>query len=132
MDPAYIDTVRALCGRISMSAFDTVFRLRIERDVKAPKDGRAFLQVEYDTPCVTTGERRAFRGRKWYLSDHMIDDEVVKTALAAFEATMRHECLEGFKVDGVTLVNPHVHFEELLRISSREVSRADPAAAEDT
>lgn len=132
MKPRNLDEVRTLCARISMSAFETAFRLRVERDVKSPVDGRVFLQVEYDTPCIKTGVPRVFRGRKWYLSDHMIDDEVVKTALAAFEATMRHECLEGFKIDGVTLVNPHVHFEELLGISSREVSRADATVGRDT
>lgn len=119
-----IDNVRALCGRISMSALGTVFRLRIERDIKLPIVGRVFLQIEYDAPCSKTGKATVYRGRKWYLSDHMTDDEIVKTALAAFEATLRHECLEGFKIDGITLVNPHVHFEALLNISHLEVSRS--------
>lgn len=54
----------------------------------------------------------------------MTDDEVVKTAYCAFEAAVKHEVMEGFKVDGKILFNPHMNFEALLSISDKEIYRA--------
>jgi hypothetical protein len=126
-DPA---DIRKLCNRISMSVLGRDFGLRIERDIKDPVAGRIFLQIEYESPCIKTKELVRWRGRKWYLSDHMTDDEIIKTAFSALEAAVNHEVLEGFKVDGITMVNPHVHFESLLRVSHLEVKRA-PAQSPD-
>lgn len=53
----------------------------------------------------------------------MTADEIVKTVYAAFEAAIKHEVMEGFKVDGIVLFNPHVDFEELLKISHKEIQR---------
>ena len=53
----------------------------------------------------------------------MTDDEVVKTAYAAFKAAVEHEVMEGFKVDGQVLFNPHTPYEELLKVSNIEVKR---------
>lgn len=53
----------------------------------------------------------------------MKDDEIVKRAYVACEAAVRHEIMEGFKVDGIVLFNPHVNFEELLKVSHMEVKR---------
>lgn len=53
----------------------------------------------------------------------MTNDEIIKTAYCAAEAAVKHEIMEGFKVDGVILFNPHVDFEELLKISHLEVKR---------
>lgn len=62
-------------------------------------------------------------GRKWYLSEFMTDDEIVKTAYSAFRQALEHEVMEGFKVDDKPLFNPHLDFEALLEISDHEVIR---------
>jgi hypothetical protein len=31
--------------------------------------------------------------------------------------------MEGFKVDNIILFNPHINFEELLKISDKEITR---------
>lgn len=85
--------------------------------------GRIFLQVIYKAPCTKTGDINEWSGRKYYLSDYMTDDEIVKTAYVAFESAIKHEIMEGFKVDGIILFNPHINFEELLKISHKEVKR---------
>ena len=41
----------------------------------------------------------------------------------AFKATIEHEIMENFKVDGIILFNHHINFEELLKISNNEVKR---------
>ena len=120
-----IEKVKQIVGRISMSCFGSEFKLRVDYDNEFNLNNRArvFIQVAYDAPCTKTGENKEWHGRKWYLSKHMTDDEIVKTAYVAFESCIKHEVMEGFKVDGIVLFNPHVNFEELLQVSNREISR---------
>lgn len=85
--------------------------------------GRVYIQISYKAECNKSGEREVWYGRKWYLSDHMTKDEVVKTAFLAFKQAVEHEVMESFKVDGKILFNPHVSFESLLKISDEEIRR---------
>lgn len=111
-----------LISRISLSCFGTEFKIRVEHDNEF-ENGRIFLQVTYSANCNETGEFKEWHGRKYYLSKHMTDDEIVKTAYTAFESCVKHEIMEGFKVDGVVLFNPHTDFEQLLKISHKQVKR---------
>ena len=115
--------VLEIVSRISMTCLGCTMKLRVERDIVHNKSGRIFLQVVYEAPCTKTGEYQTFKGRKWYLSEFMTDDEVIKTAYSAFEACVKHEVMEGFKVDGIILFNPHINYEELLKISHHEITR---------
>lgn len=115
--------IQQLISRISLSVLGTRFHLRFQRDV-LNVSGRYFLQVMYTARCTVTDELQAWQGRKWYLSEFMTDDEIVKTAWCAFDAAIKHETMEGFKVDGKVLFNPHVNFEELLTVSHKEVTRS--------
>jgi hypothetical protein len=119
----HFEQICQLCDNIEMKCLGKPFSLRVERDVKRPDDGRVFLQVLYIAPCVKTGEQKEWRGRKFYLSDHMTADEVVKTAFLAFKLAVEHEIMEGFTVGGKPLFNPHVDFTQLLAISQKEIVR---------
>lgn len=114
--------VEILINRISLKLFDKDFKILVEHD-KEYSNGRVYIQILYSAPCTKTKEIEEWRGRKWYLSKHMIDDEIVKTVYAAFEACVKHEVMEGFKIDNITLFNPHTSFEELLKISHKETKR---------
>ena len=118
-----IDRVKHVCAPIKMQCLGRVFSLRIERDCKDIVSGRIFIQVEYYAPCVKTGNEELWKSRKWYLSDHMTDDEIVKTCYAAFEACVKHEVMEGFTVAGRILFNPHIDYRKLLEISNHETQR---------
>ncbi len=113
-----------LVERISATLMGHVFGIKVENDLKVDTGGRTFIQMVYYSVCTKTNTEECWKGRKWYLSEHMTDDEIVKTAFAAFEAAVKHEILEGFKVDGKKLFNPHINFEELLKISDREIQRS--------
>jgi hypothetical protein len=54
---------------------------------------------------VTDGE---WTGRKWRLSLHMTDGEIVQTALAAVLAWHEHEARENFLYKGRAIFNPHL------------------------
>lgn len=124
-----INKVKQLLERVTMSCFGTDFKFRVEIDneFNFANNGRIFIQIIYDAPCVKDGKVKEWHGRKWYLSKYMTDDEVIKTAYVAFESCVKHEIMEGFKVDNIILFNPHINFETLLLVSNDEVMRADGA-----
>jgi len=103
------------------------FKIEVEYDQKAYKymksKSRLYLQIQYHSTCTKTGEFKKWHGRKWYLSDHMTADEIIKTVFIAFKSAVEHEIMEAFKVDGKILFNPHTNFEELLKVSDKEVTR---------
>lgn len=120
-----IERVKYLTNKISASILGNPFYFRVEYDNEfgEGRNRRVFLQVVYWAPCTKDGESKEWYGRKWYLSKHMTTDEIFKTAYVAFESAVKHEVMEGFKIDGKILFNPHVNFEELLAVSEKEVSR---------
>lgn len=118
-----LEKVKDLIRDVNCSLFGTHFAFRIERDNKSPITGRIFIQIEYRAVCNISGEPTPWRGRKWYLSSHMTDDEVIKTAFSAFKAAVEHETMEGFKVFGRQVFNPHVDYKVLMEVSHKEVSR---------
>jgi hypothetical protein len=121
--PDMLRRVQKLAEPIALEVFDKRFYIRIERDCTRPRDGRVFIQLVYYAKCNSEGNEKEWHGRKWYLSPHMIDDEIIKTVFLAFKVVIEHEVLEGFKYDGKAVFNPHVNFEELVKIATREVAR---------
>lgn len=72
------------------------------------EDGdRAYLQVQFDAPDMTTGEPELQRGRKWFLSPHMTKSEIVTTSLKAVLTAVEHEAREDFKYKGKAIFGPH-------------------------
>lgn len=127
MLPTLLDTIKDLCSDIEMSCLgNTSFHIRVEKDNKDPENGRIFLQIIYEAPCTKTNVVKEWHGRKFYLSDHMTTDEIVKTAFLAFKLAIEHEVMEGFRMYSKPIFNPHVHYEALIEASSREVSRENP------
>ena len=118
-----VDKVKTITQRITINLFGTEFKIRVERDNLDLVNGRVFIQVMFSAPCTKTNEVQEWHGRKWYLSEHMTNDEIVKTAYGAFKMCVEHEVMESFKVDNIILFNPHLGFEELLEISHKEVTR---------
>lgn len=116
--------VQELLDRISFELFSTKFEIKCFEDKKF--GGRVYLQVIYVAKDKNTEFYEEWKGRKWYLSEHMLDDEIVKTAYAACKAAVEHEVMESFRVDDKILFNPHTPFDVLLGVSDIETKRANP------
>jgi hypothetical protein len=116
-----LQEIQLLVKRITMNCMGVEFVPIVAED--KVHGGRIYVQVEYETKCTHTNSLEKWKGRKYYLSDYMTDDEVVKTCYVAFETAVKHETMEGFKVDNIILFNPHVNFEELLKVSHKEIKR---------
>ena len=115
--------VKQTVSRLRAGVPGLEMRYRVERDCQRPVDGRIFVQCVYDAPCTVTGNVKEWHGRKWYLSDYMTEDEVVKTCYAAFRAAVEHEVLEGFLCDGRRVFNPHTPYPVLMEAAEREEFR---------
>lgn len=130
-----ITEISDLLSRVTLRCLEKDFTININKDERywkpisrmgnGEKESRTYIQISYESMCNKTHTVDTWKGRKFYLSEYMTQDEVIKTAYAAFEAAIKHEVMEGFKVDGIILFNPHINFEELLLISNREIRRND-------
>jgi len=64
--------------------------------------------------------------RKWRLSTHMTDSEVVQTALKCSLTSAEHEAREGFKFAGRAIFGPHHDIRLLWLISDFVDAREEP------
>lgn len=104
---------RAILDRIEYRGWDLLLRL---------DESRYVLQVQF------WAEGAAQRGRKWLLSEHMTDGEVVQTAFKAIITAEEHECREAFKYRGQAVFGPHLDAdwlaEQLAAGATGQVKRA--------
>lgn len=92
-------------------------------DVK-DSEGRAYLQVSFVAPDIATGEREVQKGRKWWLSPHMTETEIVTTAFKAVVAAEEHEVRENFRYDDQLIYNPHFNVNDLVKLAKTAISDA--------
>jgi hypothetical protein len=121
--------IRDLLKGIGMTVFGTELKLKCEIENKYGA-GRVFIQVIYCAKCSKTHEIKEWGGPKFYLSDNMTSDEVIKISYTAFESAVRHEVMKGFKVNGSIPFDTNVDFEELHKINYTEISRKLTAGEE--
>lgn len=117
-----INRVQTLLSQIETSVLGVPFEIIVRPD-QTYDAGRLFLQVAYTAPCTKTNKPTDYKGRKWYLSSHMTDDEIVKTAYAAVKTAVEHEVMEGFRIGGSPLFNPHTPYTTLMQVAGVEQYR---------
>lgn len=77
---------------------------------------RYYLQIAFNAPNRDDGRNAAWTGRKWWLSRHMTQSEIVQTALMAVLAAEEHEARENFTYRGEPIFCPHYDVDELHRL----------------
>lgn len=81
-------------------------------EVRRASAGYDYLVVAYDGTGAYGAE--PWTGRRWPLSPHMTETEVVNTPLKAVLAAEEHETREQFRYAGVDLYSPHHSVQDLL------------------
>lgn len=81
-------------------------------------ESRFYLQISNGRAgvCNVTGESWNWRGRKWFLSEHMTNSEIVGTAFKAILTAVEHEAREMFKYRGESIYDPHYDVEKLVEL----------------
>jgi hypothetical protein len=97
------------------------WRIEVRNDTGNPDTawtpGRPFLQIVCDEGiCNVTGKPMKWTSRKWFLSPHMTDGEIVQTALKACLTAAEHEIREKFKYRGMSIFDPHYDIEKLVEL----------------
>lgn len=70
--------------------------------------GHGFLvQIRYNERDVDTGELKEQHGRKWYVSPHATESEIVQTMLLAAKQSAEHRVREHFLYLGRRIFSPH-------------------------
>jgi hypothetical protein len=70
--------------------------------------GVYWLQVRFTAPCSLSGAPKGWHGRKWRVSRHSTESEIVQTALMAYLAALEHEGRESFRFSGLAVYGPHL------------------------
>lgn len=78
----------------------------VEVKLDASERARPYIQIS----------RNGWNGRKWFLSEHMTESEVVMTALKSCLTFEEHEAREAFKYEGVAVAGPHLNVVDLVRL----------------
>lgn len=79
--------------------------------------GYFYAQVyEPDSVDNVTGEAMTWYGRKWLLSEHMTDAEIVQTVFKAVMTAVEHEVREQFLYKGQSVFDPHYDLEKLVEL----------------
>lgn len=80
-------------------------------------DSGYYLQVVFFADCAHGGERKEWRGRKWYVSSHSTDSEIIQTCFKALLTSAEHETRERFKYKGKAIFAPHYNVDKLLQLA---------------
>lgn len=78
--------------------------------------GGIFLQAQYMDADIYTGTPELQVTRKWLLSPHMTESEVIQTAFKCCLTSMEHRAREAFKFNGKRIFGPHFNVRDLAQI----------------
>lgn len=88
------------------------------------RKGEMYLQVEFIARDKVSEQRTMQKGRKWFVSQHCTESELVFTALKAVLTAEEHEAREEFKYLGRAVANPHIDIQSLWRIAGETDGRS--------
>ena len=89
--------------------------------VKTTEDKTPYLQIKFYAPgsFSDSNELELQSCRKWQLSYHMCDEELISTAFKAMLAAVEHEAREQFLWRGHAIYRAHYDIYELYELSKR-------------
>lgn len=85
-----------------------------------------YVQVQFNAPDSETGKVERQHCRKWYISKHMTETEIVDTLYKAVEAAVIHEMKENFTYNGSMIHNPHTSVGARMEACTQTEHRAPP------
>lgn len=109
-----------------MNTLDMALRII---DVKFPgytfcvhrHDAYTYLQAEFHSPCANTGQLTLQKTRKWQLSEHMTESELIQTAFKCVLTALEHEAREQFTYKGRAVYGPHFDVTALIELCDKNM-----------
>ncbi len=81
---------------------------------------RPYVQVKFLEKDEFTGKQEWQHCRKWTLSMHACDTEVIDTVFLALRRAAEHEVEESFKFRGRRVYNPHISVHKLWELAGQK------------
>lgn len=78
--------------------------------------GEVYLRGEYDEPDTYTSKPALQHTRRWLLSPHMTDSEIVQTLFKCCITSMEHRTREAFQFQGARIFGPHFDVYDLVSL----------------
>lgn len=78
--------------------------------------GGVYLQGMYLEADIYTHKQEVQYTRKWLISPHMTDTEIIMTAFKLCLTSMEHKTRESFTYKGARIFGPHFDVEDLVRL----------------
>ncbi len=122
--------VQAIINRIVMMGMWKKWTFCVDTD----SNGSYYFQIIFKEQCVRSGRTQTQHCRKWLLSNHMTDSEIIQTIYLAVEVATQHELRESFLLDGQPVFGPHFNvtkFAEILKEDSMRDARSAPVTHDD-
>ena len=79
-----------------------------------------YIKATFFCPDAETGKTIQHSTRKWYVSPHMTQSEIVQTCFKLCLTSMEHEVRENFKYSGRPIFGPHFDVDKLWEIATPE------------
>ncbi len=112
MNNVELSKLAMVVNRVEYPGF--VFKIvGADYDIEFDRYGHAYLQIECTSTCNDTGEVHTWKSRKWLLSKHMTEGEIVQTCLAAVLMAIEHEAREKFTYGSTRVFDPHSDIQAL-------------------
>ena len=85
------------------------------------QNGTLWFQLRCpDGEDTATGEAMDWKGRKWIISKHSTDTEIVQTVWAAVQRALLHEASELFRFKGQPIFDRHINVHMLADLRANE------------
>ncbi len=97
-----------------MNILDSIIFLNYQFKITTSPRGETYLQATYIDEDIYTGKAEVQTTRRWLLSPHMTDSEVIQTAFKLCMTSMEHRTREAFTYKGARIFGPHFDVEDLV------------------
>lgn len=80
------------------------------------------MSATYFENDINTGIPEKQRTRKWFVSEHATESEIVQTALKCILTSAEHNVREHFSYCGMPVFGPHINVQKVLSLVRSEES----------
>jgi len=110
--------IQGILDKIELKGIFKSWKIVLKADgLDAKGNERWTLQLLGRSPCSVTGEMEDWSGRKFFITQFMCHNEIVRTAKMAFDRAVEHERDEYFQYDGVAVDTPHKNYKLIVRMA---------------
>lgn len=118
-----INDLRAIVGCITCEVGDTPWNVFVGQ-----MGNGYYIQLRYIETDIETDDLSDQHSRKWYISPHSLESEVVQTVLKACLTSAEHMIREHFTYCGQRVFSPHFDIMDLVKLSKEKKRVARPPA----